>query len=177
MHGLSHYLQPTTQIQEAMIISTQQPTNKQTEHTQRRQEEDCCSGGVPQYFSNSMSVLPADRNGGSYYVIYHRDVSGECRDDETIISSNDGNRRHCEVERDVTFARITSKEADNNGSMYDTNTGSSSSRRREERYYSVSMLDDDVDQDDDSSGFASHTAEACVACSIPVLHFLQFFMC
>ena len=156
-----------------MIISTQPPTNdkQQTEeHTQRRQEKDCCSGGVPQYFSNSMSVLPADRNGGSYYVIYHRDVSGECRDDER--------RRHCEAERDGAFAYNTTKQTNNNGSMYDTNTGSSSSsRRREQRYNSVSMLDDDVDQDDDSSGFASHTAEACVACSLPVLHFLQFFMC
>ena len=185
LHGLSHYLPHATQTQGqgAMIISTQPPTNdKQTEeHTQRRQEEDCCKG-VPQYFSNSMSVLPADRNGGSYYVIYHRDVSGECRDDETILSSNDGNRRYCEAERDGTSECITTKQADKfiatNGSMYDTNTVSSSSRRRrEQRYYSVSMLDVDVDQDDDSSGIASHTAEACVACSIPVLHFLQFFMC
>ena len=48
--------------------------------------------------------------------------------------------------------------------------------------------DDDIDGDSianeadddipiDTESFASHAADACVACSIPVLHFIQFFMC
>ena len=42
----------------------------------------------------------------------------------------------------------------------------------------VSTLGDDDEMNDefDYTAFTS-TAEACVACSIPVLHFIQFFMC
>eukprot|EP00985_Skeletonema_marinoi_P019565 scaffold11267_cov116-Skeletonema_marinoi.AAC.2 len=50
MDGLSHYLQSSTQG--AMIVPTQ-PTNKLKKLPQ--QQEDCVP---PQYFSNSMSVLP-----------------------------------------------------------------------------------------------------------------------
>lgn len=39
--------------------------------------------------------------------------------------------------------------------------------------------DDDDDHDDDTTneGCASHAAETCIAASIPVMQFLQFFMC
>ena len=176
MDGLSHYLQTSTQG--AMIVPTQPTNDKLTKQNTQQQEKDCV---VPQYFSNSMSVLPADRNlGGSYYIIYHRDVSGDCRDDETS-SLNDGIRRYCGGERDGSFECTTTKKSvkfvttnDRQNFMYDTNTGSRS-RRRSEQISPTSFLED-LDHDDDS-GFASHAAAACVACSIPVLHFLQFFMC
>ena len=162
-----------------MIAPTQPTTNDKPKA--QRQEEDCV---VPQYASNSMSVRPADRNGGSYYIIYHRDVSsGDCRDDETTLS-NDGIRRYSGAERDDdSCVCATTKKSvkfvatnDSQNIMYDTNTGRRS-RRRSEQCSPISILDDVDHNDDDDSGFASHAADACVACSIPVLHFLQFFMC
>ncbi|KAK1733757.1 hypothetical protein QTG54_015612 [Skeletonema marinoi] len=183
MDGLSHYLQSSTQG--AMIVPTQ-PMNKLKKLPQ--QQEDCVP---PQYFSNSMSVLPADRY-GSYYIIYHRDVSGECRDDnfDDMAShsfSTTGTRRDYGVTRDSVFdftpkKSVTFLETNNsmvetepkNNMMYDTNAGGSP-RRSEQSSPTISMLDDE--EYDNDSGFASHAAEACVACSIPVLHFIQFFMC
>eukprot|EP00984_Skeletonema_dohrnii_P015749 scaffold6863_cov103-Skeletonema_dohrnii-CCMP3373.AAC.6 len=180
MDGLSHYLQSSTQG--AMIVPTQ-PMNKQKKLPQ--QQEDCVP---PQYFSNSMSVLPADRY-GSYYIIYHRDVSGECRDEMASHSlSTIGTKRDYGVERDGVFERTTTPkqsvtfletnnsmvETEHKNMMYARNKGGSP-RRSEQSFPAISMLDDE--EYDNISGFASHAAEACVACSIPVLHFIQFFMC
>eukprot|EP00984_Skeletonema_dohrnii_P006868 scaffold2442_cov135-Skeletonema_dohrnii-CCMP3373.AAC.2 len=120
MDGLSHYLQSSTQG--AMIVPTQ-PMNKQKKKLPQ-QQEDCVP---PQYFSNSMSVLPADRY-GSYYIIYHRDVSGECRDDnfDDMAShsfSTIGTRRDYGVERDGVFDFTPKKSVtflETNNSMVET---------------------------------------------------------
>ena len=42
-------------------------------------------------------------------------------------------------------------------------------------YSSSSMIDDE--DDINVQGFASQAAETCVACTLPVIHFIQFFMC
>jgi len=148
--------------------------------------DDCC--GDPQYFSNTVSVLPADRY-GSYYIIYHRNASGECRDDfdETVSSSStNGTRREYDVGRHQDFleadlvANHSMIETKPKSIMYDKNiAGSSTPRSVQERSSppAFTMRDDDEDYDDDDEGFVSFAAGACVACFIPVLHFIQFFMC
>eukprot|EP00985_Skeletonema_marinoi_P007299 scaffold3200_cov106-Skeletonema_marinoi.AAC.8 len=102
-----------------------------------------------------MSVLPADRY-GSYYIIYHRDVSGECRDEMASHSfSTIGTRRDYGVEGDGVFERTTPKKSvtflETNNSMvetepkkmmYDTNAGGSP-RRSEQSSPTISMLDDE----------------------------------
>ena len=42
--------------------------------------------------------------------------------------------------------------------------------------YSPSFMIDD-EGDINVQGFASQAAETCVACTLPVIHFIQFFMC
>eukprot|EP00984_Skeletonema_dohrnii_P008918 scaffold3315_cov82-Skeletonema_dohrnii-CCMP3373.AAC.2 len=158
MDGLSHYLQSSTQG--AMIVPTQ-PMNKQKKKLPQ-QQEDCVP---PQYFSNSISALPGDRY-GSYYIIYlyHRYVSGGCRDEMASHSfSTIGTRRDYGVERDGVFDRTTRKQSvtfleTNNSTveiepknmMYDTNAGGSP-RRSEQSSPTISMLDDE-EYDNDSGG-------------------------
>ena len=42
--------------------------------------------------------------------------------------------------------------------------------------YSPSFMIDD-EGDINVQGFASQAAETCAACTLPVIHFIQFFMC
>lgn len=42
--------------------------------------------------------------------------------------------------------------------------------------YSPSSMIDDED-DINVQGFVTQVAETCVACTLPVIHFIQFFMC
>jgi hypothetical protein len=189
----SLYLQSRTQStpfkmnNDAVFIPTQSTTNKRDEpQSPSQQVDDCC--GDPQYFSNTVSVLPADRY-GSYYIIYHRNASGECRDDfdETVSSSStNGTRREYDVGRHQDFleadlvANHSMIETKPKSIMYDKNiAGSSTPRSVQERSSppAFTMLDDDEDYDDDDEGFVSFAAGACVACFIPVVHFIQFFMC
>ena len=68
--------------------------------------------------------------------------------------------------------------------------GNSSSRSLRRSSPVLSMLDEDdvllayspsfmIDDEGDINvqGFASQAAETCVACTLPVIHFIQFFMC
>jgi hypothetical protein len=167
MGGLSHYLQSRTKStpfkmnHNAILVPTQSTTDKRDEPEPQSpsQQVDDEWWGEPQYFSNTLSVLPADRH-GSYYIIYHRNASGECRDDIDEATSSraftNGTRREYDVGRRQDFF-----EADlvANHSMMDMET-------KPKRI-------DDEDYDDDDAGFVSFAAGAF----IPVLHFIQFFMC
>mmetsp|Transcript_7672 Transcript_7672/g.11113 ORF Transcript_7672/g.11113 Transcript_7672/m.11113 type:complete len:175 (-) Transcript_7672:109-633(-) len=174
MDGLSHYLQSSTQG--AMIVPTAQTSTRQTKLlTQQPHQDD----EPPQYFSNSMSVLPADRY-GSYYIVYHRGVSGNCIDAEAASNNNGNNRRDeygVEQQRDDTSEQVrTAPKTD----VKFAGTKIYERQRREPspRAIRMQVQDDDEDEYDYyDDGCASHAAEACVASSIPVLHFIQFFMC
>ncbi len=127
----------------------------------------------PQYLSNSMSVLPADRY-GSYYIIYHQDVNGDCIDAETAsLTNNDSNRNRradCGIEQiDVTSGHIRPAPK-SNGKFTVTGTCLPAICMQEQ---------DDEDEYDyyDDDGCASHVTEIFVASSIPVLHFIQYFLC
>ena len=160
-----------------MIVPTQIPT----EQKKLASQEDCASP----YFSNSMSVHPADEY-GSYYVIYHRGVSGESRDDNEHETSNHSSLRNDSAREDDGM-KYSSKQnymlLSANNSMVETETERQSkscahrnTTTNQQSSPAVSELSEE-DSDNSEAGFVSYTAEACVACSIPVLHFLQFFMC
>ncbi len=178
MDGLSHYLQSSTQG--AMIVPSR-TTTKQTKLLTQQQQDDC---EPPQYFSNSMSVLPADRY-GSYYIIYHRDVSGECRDDEAALLTNHTNNNGNNIregdgvqQQDHASTQQVRTTAPKPNVKF---AGTKIYERKidQRRPPAISMMQDDDDDEYDyyEDGCASHAAEACVASSIPVLHFIQFFMC
>lgn len=183
-----------TNTNKAITINTQSTNNRkdaqqmqemqQQQQQQQLQQEDDCE---PQYFSNAMSVLPADGH-GSYYVIYHRD-SVECRDDcdgdELTTSPRSGTRR----DRTASTENVIFVEANSNSMVdttpkrivYEKNAGSSPRRRSSSHSQVFDFDDDDMMYSYDvdcgiDEGCASHAAATCVACFIRVLHFLQFFM-
>ena len=163
MDGFSHFLQSNTQVGATQIT---------TEQKKKFAQEDCASP----YFSNSMSVLPADEYG--YYVIYHRGASGESRDDNEHDTLNHSSLRNDAAREDDGMV-YSSKQ---NHMFLSANNGKScayhnTSSRSQQSSPAISELSEEDDSDDSEAGFVSYTAEACVACSIPVLHFLQYFMC
>ncbi len=173
MDGLNHYLQSSTQG--AMIAPTQKSTKQPTMQLTHPHDDD----EPPQYFSNSMSVLPADRY-GSYYIIYHRGVSGDCIDAEASSNSNGSSSRR--EEHGVEQPGVTSERQDRtapktNVKFIGTKIYDERQRRGPSPRAICMQEQDDEDEYEYYDGCASHAAEACVASSIPVLHFIQYFMC
>ena len=87
------------------------------------------------------------------------------------------------------YDRQTSSRSSGTGDG-DGGGGNSSPRSLHRSSPVLSMLDEDdvllayssssmIDEDDDINvqGFASQAAETCAACTLPVIHFIQFFMC
>ena len=107
----------------------------------------------------------------------------ECRDDFDETTSTSTNR----TGRDRTEPKMSLGEyLEANNSMMETQPqiivyDKNNSRSIHDNSPSFSMLDDGdenyYDDDHSDAGFASQAAGACVACSIPVLHFIKFFMC
>jgi hypothetical protein len=190
----SLYLQSRTQSTPFKMnnnaINNKKDDEQQLSSQQLQNQVDGDCWGEPQYFSNTVSVLPADRY-GSYHIIYHRNASGECRDDfdenwttSSSTSTNDTRREYDVGRQDYLEANLVANhsmmETKPESIMYDKNAGSTTPRSVQGRSSppAFTMLDDDEDYDDDDAGFVSLFAEgACVACFIPVLHFIQFFMC
>ena len=144
-----------------------------------------------------MSVLPSTEEETQHHQ-QQQLARNECRDDydeiATATSSISGTAGRedrgitsSSSRKNILMLQATNSMISSSGMAIDTNTGSSSCPRRSEgRSPPISVLgsedflggneaDDDIPIDTES--FASHAADACVACSIPVLHFIQFFMC
>ncbi len=117
-----------------------------------------------------MSVLPMDRY-GSYYIIFHQDVSNDCIDADTVsLTNNDNNRKRRDdygfEQTDVTSEQVRTAPKTNckfAGTSLPANC--------------MQVHDDEDEYDYYDDGCASHITEVFVASSIPVLHFIQYFMC
>ena len=124
--------------------------------------------------------------------------ASECRDDydeistatssATSASGTEREDRGTASSRKNILLLPANSMIDSSGMASDTdnvgNSNSSTPRRNERNSPAVSSMMGDEDYGGDFhldpgyvKAFASHAADACVACSIPVLHFIQFFMC
>ncbi len=186
MSGLSHYLQSRTQS-----IPITEPT--QSNSLQSKTQSAPISESTQQQTTNMqkqqsvMFVLPTEDA---------QQHSNECRDDcdETASTSSSSTSR---TRRDhngdaipeksnvyllhTSNSMIEMKTSSTGAMTYDTSPGNSPRRRTQSTPVSPLRTHEHFDSDNDDdfidTGFASHAANACVACSIPVLHFIQFFMC
>lgn len=189
MSGLSHYLQSRTQS-----IPLNDPT--QSNSLQSKTPSTPISESTHQTANNNMQkqqsvmfVLPTETE--------QQQHSNECRDDCDETASTSSTSTSSRTGRDhgdaipetsnvyllhTSNSMIEMKTSSTGAMTYDTSTSNNNSPRRRTHSIPVSPLrtNEHFDYDDDDfidTGFASHAADACVACSIPVLHFIQFFMC
>ena len=148
-----------------------------------------------------MSVLPTAEEETHHHQHQQQQLTrNECRDDydeiATATSSISGTTDRedrgitsSSSRKNILMLQATNSMISSSGMASATNTGSSSCPRRSEgRSPPISVLgsedflggneaDDDIPININTESFASHAADACVACSIPVLHFIHFFMC
>ena len=140
----------------------------------------------PQYFSDAMSVLSQPSGGGgksSYYVVYNHTTSDCKRDDDDDMSA-------VTLPTLATSSRRDAPPQMRRVSFLCGGDDISSPRSLHRSSPVLSMLDEDdvllayssssmIDDEDDINvqGFASQAAETCVACTLPVIHFIQFFIC
>ncbi|KAK1733736.1 hypothetical protein QTG54_015591 [Skeletonema marinoi] len=195
MSGLSHFLQSKTQstpFSLSLSLSTRGPFRKESTQStcnKQKQKQDY----VP---PRNVAEIMSSANRHSH--------TSECRDDhdETASTSSSSTNNH-QTERDdgttpneksnVVFLHTNNsmmemKPNRSGTTVYDANEGSSSSPRRRRRRRSeqsspaISAMDGqdyNGNKDDpiDDEGWVSYAAATCVASCIPVLHFIQFFMC
>ena len=117
-------------------------------------------------------------------VSFHREATPNIVDDLSMTSMPPKSRSKLDM---LYYDRQTSSSSATGGGG---GVGNSSPRSLYRSSPVLSMLDEDdvllayssssmIDDEDDINvqGFASQAAETCVACTLPVIHFIQFFMC
>jgi hypothetical protein len=133
------------------------------------------------YQPNVRHVSPPKRT-----VSFRREVATPNVDDLSTTSMPPKSRSKLDM---LYYDRQTSSSSAT-GDVGGDGVGNSSPRSLYRSSPVLSMLDEDdvllaysyssmIDEEDDINvqGFASQAAETCVACTLPVIHFIQFFMC
>ena len=146
-----------------------------------RTTSDCRRDAPPttSYQPNARHASPPKRR-----VSFHREATPNIVDDLSMTSMPPKSRSKLDM---LYYDRQTSSSSATGGGG---GVGNSSPRSLYRSSPVLSMLDEDdvllayssssmIDDEDDINvqGFASQAAETCVACTLPVIHFIQFFMC
>ena len=154
--------------------------NRTTSDCSRDDADDMSAVTLPTLATSSRRDAPPPKR----RVSFHREATLNV-DDLSTTSMPPKSRSKLDM---LYYDRQTSSRSSGTGGGDGGGNGSPRSLHRSSPV--LSMLDEDdvllayssssmIDEDDDINvqGFASQAAETCVACTLPVIHFIQFFMC